>query len=438
LDGAHDFRGRTARHPGERVGEVVLEERQVGVARLGHPVGIEEQHVARVELEIGPPGLDVVEQAERQPVLLQDLHPAVGPHHGRPGMPAAPDADLDVASPLTQERQRGGDEAVVVVLRYQHLVSRGEYLVRRLVHAGERADGVPGGGRHRGGVLSLAADIAHRDGPAVARLEDVVEVAADLLELGGTDVGGGELEPGHGGQAVAGQPRGQQAGLQCLGHLGALPEHPVHPDGDRQVPAEFLRQPEVGDAERPLVGQPGERQRPVAGRAVRDRHADHGGRAEHHQQRHALGGPAERGRVVRVREQHRLAGGVHLGGHRFRLGIGRAGHTRELVRLAGPGARRELAQQAAAPFDVDEHPVGDVARQQPGAPLQGDRLAERAVVEQHPGHRRHRVKAARHRGDGGIGRGVLAGRPVLAGCGALAGCAVLACRRVLAGRGAGR
>ena len=47
LDGAHGLRRGPAHVGGERVGQLVLEELQRRVARFCHPVGVEEQQVAR-------------------------------------------------------------------------------------------------------------------------------------------------------------------------------------------------------------------------------------------------------------------------------------------------------------------------------------------------------------------------------------------------------
>ena len=67
------------------------------------------------------------------------------------------------------------------------------------------------------------------------------------------------------------------------------------------------------------------------------------------QQRRAVGAAAERGGVIRVREQHGLAGRVHQRGHRLLVGVDAPRHPRHLVRVPVAGARRELAQQPARP-----------------------------------------------------------------------------------------
>ena len=259
-------------------------------------------------------------------------------------MPARAELYLHAASSLPEERERSRDEAVVVVLGDQHLVRGGEHVGGGVVHGREGTDRVPRRGRHRGGVLALAADVAHRDAPAVSGLEHVVEVAADLVELRRADVGRGELKAGY-----LGQPRGQQAGLQRLGDLRPLAEHPVDPDGDRQVPAELLGEAEVGDTERSLVRQPRQRQRAVAGRPVGDRNADQRGRSQDHAKRRAVGAAPERGRVIEVREQHRLARRVHQGGQGLLVGIDAPRHAGHLVRLAAARARPRTGAAACRP-----------------------------------------------------------------------------------------
>ena len=112
--------------------------------------------------------------------------------------------------------------------------------------------------------------------------------------------------------------------------------------------------------------------------------------------------------VVRVRQDHRPARGVDLGRHRAGLRVGGAHLPGQFLRRLVVRADHELAPQLARPLDVDDDPARDVTRQQPGAPLQRDRLAERAVVEQQPGHRGDHVHPARH----GLDR---AGRALRAG-----------------------
>ena len=280
----------------------------VGAPGLRHPVGVEEQHVALVQLEFEP------RRARRRGTARAAARrPPGSPPARRPGPRRDPDGRSEPSRTCTrrpllpQERERGGHEPVVVVLGDEHLVRGGQHVGGVAVHVRERADRVPRRGRHRRGLLALAADVAHRDAPAVGRLEHVVEVAADLLELGGADVGGGELEPGH-----PGQPRraaGWPAAPRRPATAGGTPGRP----GWRSPGA--CRAPRRGRGRRRRtapVRQPGQRQRAVARRSVGDRHADQRGRAQHHQQRRAVGSAAERGRVVGVREQHGLAGRVHL------------------------------------------------------------------------------------------------------------------------------
>ena len=177
-------------------------------------------------------------------------------------------------------------------------------------------DRVPGGRRHGGRLLALAADVTDGDGPAPGHREHVVEVAADLEPLAGRHVGRVQVEPGD-----VRQRGGQQAALQRLGHLGAVPEHAVHPDGHAQVPAEFLGQAQVGELEAPLARGAGQGQRAVAGAAVGDRHAEQRGRPEQHQQRRAVRGGAQNPGVFGVGQQDGCPGGVHLPGRRGGLRV---------------------------------------------------------------------------------------------------------------------
>ena len=273
---------------------------------------------------------------------------------------------------------------------------------------------MPGGRGHRGRLLALAADVADGDGPAPGHREHVVEVAADLESLAGRHVSRVQVQPGD-----VRQRGGQQAALQRLGYLRAVPEHAVHPDGHAQVPAQFLGQAQVSELETSLAGGAGQGQRAVAGAAVGDRHAEQRGRAEQHQQRRAVRGGAEHPGVLGVSQQDGRPGGVYLPGHRPGLRVdGTRLPGQRLGRLV-VGADHELAPQQAGPLDVYDHPARDVTRQLPGAALQRDRLAERAVVQQQPGDCGNHVHPARHGPDrvhrrarvAGTGRGRPGGGP---------------------------
>ena len=67
---------------------------------------------------------------------------------------------------------------------------------------------------------------------------------------------------------------GQQARLQRIGDLGTVPQHPAGPHRQRELLAELLDQPDVGQPEMTVPGGPGQGQRAVAVVAVHERHAE--------------------------------------------------------------------------------------------------------------------------------------------------------------------
>ena len=125
-----------------------------------------------------------------------------------------------------QPEQHDGAEPVGAVLE-QHLVER-----RAAPRLGprcwtrQRADRVADQGGDDRGLDALAAHVAEGDDPvAGADLEDVVEVAADLLAVAGRAVGGRDVEArdvgGGGRDQRLLQGAGQRLGAR-LGRLGAL------------------------------------------------------------------------------------------------------------------------------------------------------------------------------------------------------------------------
>ena len=166
----------------------------------------------------------------------------------------------------------------------------------------EDPDGVPRGRGDRRGLLAFPADVADRHPPAAGGAVHVVEVAADLEALGGRDVGRRDLHAGNLGQLAR-----QQARLERVSDLAVPPEHPVHPDRQGQLLAEFLYHAEVGHLEVALAGIAGQGQGAVGVLSVGQRHAEHGRGVEHHHHRHALRpGPEDPG-VLRVRDEQRAA-----------------------------------------------------------------------------------------------------------------------------------
>jgi hypothetical protein len=145
--------------------------------------------------------------------------------------------------------------AVTKLVGQHDLVGAGQHLTRVGAAAGQDADRVPGRGGHRGRLLPHAADVPDREAPAVRGAVDVVEVAADVLVLGGGQVRRRDLHTGDVGPAP-----GHQAGVQRVDRVGAAPEHPVDPDGQRHLLAEILHQGQVSHLEVAVRGAPGQGQ----------------------------------------------------------------------------------------------------------------------------------------------------------------------------------
>ena len=258
---------------------------------------------------------------------------------------------------------------------------------------------MPGGGRDRGGLFALPADVTDRHSPAAGGLVDVVEVAAHLQALGGRYVGRRDVHAGHRRQLAR-----EQAGLERVGDLGPPPEHPVHPDGQGQLLPQFLHQAQVGDLERALAGPPGQGQHSVATLTVVQRHREHRGGPEQHQQRRAARAGAEDVDILGMREQQRAARLMHLARHRAALRLGAAQGAREFRRLVIVRPDHHLPPQPLPPLDVDDDPGRQLAGEQPGALPQGHRLAERRVLQQQPGGGRDQVEPLGYRLDGPEGQ----------------------------------
>ncbi len=357
------------------------------------------------------------------PSISEPARPA-GPPPG-PGGRSSPALTCS-RRPPAELGDAGGDEPPVVLLHQHQLVGLPEHLRRVGGPVRDDPDPVPGGRGDRRGVLALAADVADRHAPAVRGAEHVVEVPADVQPVGGGHVSGGDLDPGH-----VGQLPGQQAGLQRIGDLGPPPEHPVHPDRQRELLAQFLDQAQVGDLEVPLAGLPGQGQHAVALLPVRQRHAQQGRRAQLHQQRDPVRPGAQDRDVLSVREQHRAARLVHLARRRPGLRVHRPDHPRELLRLPVGGPHHDLPPKPLPAVDIDDDPGRQLPGQQPRAPLQRHRLAERGVLQQQPGHRGDQVQPVRH----GLHRpgGGFASRCPVPAAAALAGLPPAAAGRGLAG-----
>ena len=123
----------------------------------------------------------------------RDPHPAHAGYHPPVGDGAEPLPQLVVEEGLVELAQDLGGVAEV---------------------HGHRPDRVAGQGGEGGGLRSLAAHVADDDRPVATRVEDVVEVAADLQPGQRRVVASAEVEAGD-----VGQSGRQQAGLQGPGQL---------------------------------------------------------------------------------------------------------------------------------------------------------------------------------------------------------------------------
>ncbi len=111
-----------------------------------------------------------------------------------------------------------------------------------------RADRVAGHRGQRGGIGALPADVAHRDRPAAgAGLEDVVEVAADVVGLARGPEPGCDLEAGD-----IRQVRRQQALLESGRDVAALAVDPSVVDCDRRSPRELFDRRDLAWPEGPV------------------------------------------------------------------------------------------------------------------------------------------------------------------------------------------
>ena len=118
------------------------------------------------------------------------------------GMARARDGRVRAGLLDPEIRVRNGQELLARRLREQHLVQQREHVFGALGRPDRRrSQRVAGERGERGGVRALAADVSERDRPAAAAgLEDVVEVAADVVRLAGRPEARGDLEPGTSGR----------------------------------------------------------------------------------------------------------------------------------------------------------------------------------------------------------------------------------------------
>ena len=304
----HQPVGRVAGQAGQLVGQPVMEVGVVRAARLGQPVGVQEQHVAGVQGQFLGGRLGVGKQPKREAAAVEHPHPAVrAEQHRRRVARAGHDRPQPALLPA-QVGQTGRDEAAVQsqLVGQDDLVGAGQHLGRIGAPACQHADRVPGRRGHRGGLLALPAHVAHGQAPAAGGLVNVVEVAAHIRALGRGQVGRRELHAGD-----LRHPPQQQAGLQRVGGVRAPTEDPAGPDGQGHLLAERLDQPQLGHREPAVLGPPEQGQHAVPGLAVRQRNGQHRRGVQRGQQRLSVQpGPEDPG-VFDVGDHHWVGGFVH-------------------------------------------------------------------------------------------------------------------------------
>ena len=173
----------------------VLAEEIVGRAvRLGRAVGVEHHDVAGPELHVLVLELHGIREPEERAPALDRLHHASGPAHDRQRMAAARQQDLGTGFRSPHQAAAHGAKAVgrrLVLL--QRLVQRAQHLLRTPRVQCGRSQRVTCEPRDRRRFGPFAGDVADRDAPTLAaRLEDVVEIAADFVALTGRDVTRGD------------------------------------------------------------------------------------------------------------------------------------------------------------------------------------------------------------------------------------------------------
>ena len=128
-------------------------------------------------------------------------------------MPAAGEEAACAVPRRDDPAEHGGEETVVGLLPQDRVVEQAEHAARRFPAEGCGPQGVPGETRERRRPGALPADVTDDRGPrASADLEDVVEVAADVVALARRAVRGADVDAGH-----QRQRRRQQARLERVG-----------------------------------------------------------------------------------------------------------------------------------------------------------------------------------------------------------------------------
>ena len=187
-----------ALQPAERVAQAPLAVAIVLPHRVGDAVRVEHEQVAGLERHVGRRPALAVEGARRscrdRPTGVTSP-PRTSSGGGWPAL-----AIVTTAVPSSRSLQRGEDHRaqrqarVCAAQRVVEPRDGGARVARELpaVRSVKRASDV-----QRGGLGALAGDVADQEHPALRAGEDVVEVAADLVELAGRAVQDGRGPAGH-------------------------------------------------------------------------------------------------------------------------------------------------------------------------------------------------------------------------------------------------
>jgi len=178
--------------------------------------------------------------------------------------------------------------------------------------------------------------------------------------------------------------------------VAALPEQPVRPDRECKLLPQLFHQARISHSEPPLASLPGHGQHAIAALAVGQRNAQQRTGAQRQQQRDAILAVSQRGQILGMGKQRRAARPMDLARHRIRWRVHRRHHLGQLLRLLAFRPRHHLPPQPALPLHVHDDPGGQLAGEQPGALLQGNRLAVGDIFQQDPRGRGDQVEAADH------------------------------------------
>ena len=209
---------------------------------LGDAVGVEDEHVALLELDddVGEQRLGVGAEQRAEPADLLDA--AVGVHDERQRVAAAGQLEPHVAGHDLHVGVGDRAEAPVGDLLAQLAVQQRQHAAGAVLVGGGGAQRVAGQRGDRGGLRALALDVADQRRPAaVAGAVEVVEVAAELDALaGGVEAHGGR-QAGDGGQRARPQRALQRARDRALAavqpRVGDRPRRELAELGEERVVA---------------------------------------------------------------------------------------------------------------------------------------------------------------------------------------------------------